>query len=129
MKGMGKADQLKNLADIFGVRAASGMLAVMQGAVNGSLDELERLNKEATGIFIALSDNIAQTTGGKITVNTEEMRAAMKDVEPLAQKVGVSFRDLSIYTAMLAKNGIKGADANKMMAQTFTKLVNKPKEV
>ena len=129
MKNMGEADKLKHLSNIFGVRAASGMLAVMQGAVDGSLDELERLNKEATGIFVALSDNVAKATGGKFTINTEEMRAGMKDIEPMARNLGISFRDLSIYTALLAKSGIKGANANLMMSQAFTQLSKNSKGV
>ena len=129
MKNMGEADKLKHLSNIFGVRAASGMLAVMQGAVDGSLDELERLNKEATGIFVALSENVAKATGGKFTINTEEMRAGMKDIEPMARNLGISFRDLSIYTALLAKSGIKGASANLMMSQAFTQLSKNSKGV
>lgn len=123
MKNMGEADKTKYMADIFGVRAVSGMMAVMSGAVNGELEQLYRLNKGATGELQAIADSVG------LTVN--DMWAGMKGSETFAEKLGVSFRDLSIYTAMLAKSGIKGSADNDVLTATFSRLAkdtNKVKE-
>ncbi|MBR1658156.1 MAG: phage tail tape measure protein [Synergistaceae bacterium] len=114
MKDMGEADKTKYLADIFGVRAVSGMMAVMNGALDGSLEQLRRYNYEATGELKAISEAVG--------VSTEKMWEGMKGSEPFMQRLGISFRDLSIYTAMLAKSGIKGAVANDVLTATFSRL-------
>ena len=121
MKDMGEADQMKNLVNIFGEVAAPGMLAVMRGAVDGTLKEYEQLGKESTGVLGAMADAVG--------VSMEDMRAGMKNAEPAASSLGVSFRDLSIYLAALAKNGIKGADADKALTAAFTRMAKEPKQV
>ena len=128
MKDMGEADRLKNLADIFGVRAASGMLAVMQGVIDNSLQTLEQQNKQPTGIFIPLSKAV-NNGNENAKVSVEDFRIAMKNAEAPARKLGISYRDLSIYTAILAKNSIKGAEADKKLVATFTQLIKKPREL
>ena len=121
MKDMGEADQMKNLVNIFGEVAAPGMLAVMRGAVDGTLKEYEQLGKESTGVLGAMAEAVG--------VSMDEMRAGMKNAEPAASSLGVSFKDLSIYLAMLAKNGIKGADADKSLTTAFTRLKKEPQQV
>ena len=121
MKDMGEADKTKYLADIFGVRAVSGMMAVMNGALDGSLEQLRRYNYEATGELKAISEAVG--------VSTEKMWEGMKGSEPFMQRLGISFRDLSIYTAMLAKSGITGADANKALTATFSQLAKNSAQV
>ena len=121
MKDMGDADKMQKLADIFGVRAVSGMMAVMSGVADGSLETITQYNKEATGILKAMSE----TTGASL----EEMRGAMKDVEPYTEKLGISYRDLVIYTAMLAKSGTTGAIANQHLTAVFSRLANNSKQV
>ena len=120
-KDMGDADKMQKLADIFGVRAVSGMMAVMSGVADGSLETITQYNKEATGIIKAMSD----ATGASL----EEMRAAMKGVEPYTERLGISYRDLSIYTAMLAKSGTTGAIANSQLTATFSALAKNSKQV
>lgn len=121
MKDMGEADKTKYLADIFGVRAVSGMMAVMNGALDGSLEKLRRYNYEATGELKAISEAVG--------VSTEKMWEGMKGSEPFMQRLGISFRDLSIYTAMLAKSGITGAAANSQLTATFSRLAKDSKSV
>ncbi|MBR0279567.1 MAG: phage tail tape measure protein, partial [Synergistaceae bacterium] len=121
MKDMGDADRMKYLANIFGIRAVSGMMAVMNGVMDGSLEVLTQYNKEATGIPKA----IAEATG----ISIEAMRTAMKGAEPFAEKLGISYRDLSIYAGMLAKRGLKGATANNLLSATFKQLTQNSKQV
>lgn len=121
MKNMGEADQMQYLTNIFGQEAASGMLAVMRASVDGTLREYEQLGKESTGVLGAMSEAVG--------VSLNVMREGMKNAEPAASSLGISFRDLSIYLAMLAKNGIKGADADKALTAAFTRLAKEPKQV
>lgn len=121
MKDMGEADRMKYLADIFGIRAVSGMMAVMNGVMDGSLEQLTQYNKEATGILKAMSE----ATGASL----DDIRGAMKGVEPYTERLGISYRDLAIYTGMLAKSGIKGADANKALTATFSQLAKNSKQI
>ena len=86
-------------------------MAVMNGALDGSLEQLRRYNYEATGELNAISESVG--------VSTEKMWEGMKGSEPFIQRLGISFSDLSIYTAMLAKSGIKGVTANDVLAATF----------
>lgn len=118
---MGEADKVKNLADIFGVRAVSGMMAVMNGTLDGSLSQLHQFNKEATGILKAMSE----ATGASL----DELRDSMKGAEPFAERLGISYRDLAIYSAMLAKSGIKGDEANGALAATFSRIAKDSKNV
>ncbi|MBQ3655203.1 MAG: phage tail tape measure protein, partial [Synergistaceae bacterium] len=69
MKDMGSADKMKYLSNIFGSEAASGMLAVMEASVDGSLQQLTRLNRESSGQLQALSQHIG--------VSLDDMRAGM----------------------------------------------------
>ena len=121
MKDMGEADRMKYLADIFGIRAVSGMMAVMNGVMDGSLEQLTQYNKEATGILKAMSE----ATGASL----DDIRGAMKGVEPYTERLGISYRDLAIYTGMLAKSGIKGANANKILTATFSRILKDSKQV
>lgn len=121
MKNMGSADKMKYLSNIFGSEAASGMLAVMEAAVDGSLQKLTRLNRESSGQLQALSKN----TG----ISIEDLRAGMEKADKYARSLGISFGDLSVYTAMLAKSNIKGADADKALTAAFSKISGKTKEV
>ena len=120
-KKMGKADKMQILANIFGVRAVSGMMAVMNGVADGSLETLTQYNKEATGILKAMSE----ATGASL----DEMRASMKGVEPYTERLGISYRDLAIYTAMLAKSGATGVVANSQLTAVFSKIVKDSKKV
>ena len=121
MKGMGEGTQMQYLTNIFGTEAASGMLAVMRALVDGTLQSYEQLGKESTGVLKALADSVG--------VSMDEMRAGMKSASPIAEELGISFRDLSIYLAMLAENGIKGADADKTLTALFKRLKKEPKQV
>ena len=121
MKDMGEADKTKYLADIFGVRSVSGMMAVMNGALDGSLQQLHQFNNEATGILTAMSE----ATGASL----DDMRTAMKGLDPLTEELGISYRDLSIYTGILAQSGMKGSDANKALNATFTSLLKNSKNM
>ncbi len=121
MKDMGSADKMKYLSNIFGSEAASGMLAVMEAAVDGSLQKLTRLNRESSGQLQALSKSIG--------ISVEDLRAGMEKADKYAMALGVSFSDLSVYTAMLAQSSIKGADADKILIQAFSRITDKPKEV
>ncbi|MBQ7594157.1 MAG: phage tail tape measure protein [Synergistaceae bacterium] len=121
MKNMGSADKMKYLSNIFGSEAASGMLAVMEAAVDGSLQKLTQLNRESSGQLQAMSKH----TG----VSIEDLRAGMEKADKYARSLGISFGDLSVYTSMLAQNSIKGAEADKMLTQAFARMKDKPKEV
>ncbi|MBQ3694247.1 MAG: phage tail tape measure protein, partial [Synergistaceae bacterium] len=121
MKNMGSADKMKYLSNIFGSEAASGMLAVMEAAVDGSLQKLTRLNRESSGQMQALSKH----TG----ISLDDLRAGMKETDKYARALGVSFGDLSVYTAMLSKGAYKGAEADYMLTQAFKRLHDQPKEV
>ncbi len=121
MKNMGSADKMKYLSNIFGSEAASGMLAVMEASVDGSLQQLTRLNRESSGQLQAMSKH----TG----ISIEELRAGMEKADKYARALGISFGDLSVYTSMLAQSGIKGADADQKLTQAFSKMKDKPKDV
>ena len=121
MKNMGSADKMKYLSNIFGSEAASGMLAVMEAAVDGSLQQLTRLNRESSGQLQALSKN----TG----ISIDDLRAGMQNADKYARALGVSFGDLSVYTTMLSQGAYKGAEADYMLTEAFSRLVKKPKEV
>lgn len=114
MKDMGSADKMKYLSNIFGGEAASGMLAVMEAAVEGSLQTLTRLNRESSGQLQALS----RSTG----LSMDELRAGMQDADKYARSLGISFGDLSIYTAMLAQDTQLDVDTNKALTQAFSKV-------
>ncbi|MBQ7732560.1 MAG: phage tail tape measure protein, partial [Synergistaceae bacterium] len=128
MKGWGEGKQMQYLANIFGVRAASGMLAVMRGVADGSLKELERLDKESSGIMQAVVENINKAAGS-VVVSTDDMRAGIEKSEKQARRLGVSYDELQVYLGILAKQNIKGANADKILTQAFTRLIKKPKEL
>ena len=128
MKDMGEADKVKYLANIFGVRAVSGMMAYMDGVLNGSFDKLYRLEKESTGVLQAVTNAVNAGTKEAI-VSLDEMRAGMKNSEHLAESLGISFRDMSIYLAMFAEKGIKGEKADKALTALFTRLKKQPEQV
>ena len=121
LKSMGNADQMQYLSNIFGSEAAAGMLAVMNGAVDGTLGQLKLLNYESNGILNEISSHI------KIPI--EELRAGMENALPAAQHLGISYRDLSVYLGMLAKGGLQGAKVDKALTIAFDRLAEKPQEV
>ena len=121
LKGMGSADQMKYLSNIFGTEAAAGMLAVMNSAVDGTLGQLKLLNYESNGILNEISEHI------KIPI--EELRAGMENALPAAQHLGISYKDLSVYLGMLAKGGKQGAEVDKALTVAFDRLAQKPAEV
>ena len=128
MHGWGEGKQMQYLSNIFGVRAASGMLAVMRGVADGSLKELERLDKESSGIMQAVVENINKAAG-KTVVSVDEMRAGIENSEKWARRAGVSYDELQVYLGILAKQNIKGANADKVLTDAFTRLNKKPKEL
>ena len=121
IKNMGSADQVQILSNIFGSEAGSGMLAIMNASVDGSLQALTRLNRESSGELQALS----QSTGYSMDI----LRSGMVNADKVARQIGVSFGDLSIYTAMLADNNIKGAEADKVLTTAFTALAKQPERI
>ncbi|MBQ7544925.1 MAG: phage tail tape measure protein [Synergistaceae bacterium] len=121
MKNMGSADKMKYLSNIFGSEAASGMLAVMEASVDGTLQNLTRLNRESSGQLQAMSKH----TG----LSIEELRAGMEKADKYARHLGISFGDLTVYTSMLAQSGIKGAQADQKLTQAFSRMKDKPREV
>lgn len=121
LKGMGSADQMKYLSNIFGSEAGAGMLAVMNSAVDGTLGQLKLLNYESNGILNEISSHI------KIPI--EELRAGMENALPAAQHLGISYKDLSVYLGMLAKGGKQGAEVDKALTIAFDRLAQKPGEV
>ena len=121
IKGMGNADQLQVLARIFGDEASAGMLAVMNTSVDGSLQQLTRLNRESSGNLQAL----AQNTGHSM----ETLRSSMTESDKAARRIGVSFSELSVYSALLADQNITGAQADKTLTTAFTQLAEKPQQV
>ena len=128
LKKFGKADKQKYLANIFGAEAAPAMLALMESVKAGKFQERIFQNYGATGELQAIIDF---TNHGReeAVVSLEEMRSGMENIIPLAQYAGITFKDLSIYTAMLATSGIKGAKAEKGLTEVFTKLSQKPQEL
>ena len=128
MHGWGEGKQMQYLSNIFGVRAASGMLAVMRGVADGSLKELEYLAKESSGVVAAM---MAEVNKGleKPIVTLEEMRAGMKTSEKQAGKLGISYNELAAYLSVLAQQGIKGEKADKGLTAAFTQLQKQPKQV
>lgn len=85
MKDMGSADKMKYLSNIFGGEAA----------VDGSLQNMTRLNRESSGQLQALS----KSTG----LSMDDLRAGMQDADKYAHSLGISFGNLSVYTAMLTQ--------------------------
>lgn len=126
IKDYGKADQMKYLADIFGARAVTGAMAIMNGAVDGSLQKLEWLEKECNGIMTAIIDSFSN---GASKISLDEMRAGMKNAEVYARQLGISYKDLSVYLAVLNANSMKGTKVDKALTAAFTQLADKPKEV
>ena len=121
LKGMGSADQMKYLSNIFGTEAAAGMLAVMNSAVDGTLGQLKLLNYESNGILNEISEHIQ--------IPIENLRAGMENALPAAQHLGISYKDLSVYLGMLAKGGKQGAEVDKALTVAFDRLAQKPAEV
>ncbi|MBQ7734252.1 MAG: phage tail tape measure protein, partial [Synergistaceae bacterium] len=126
LNGMGEGRQMQYLANIFGTEAAAGMLAIMRSTADGTLSELEYANKEASGIMKVLLDDVNKGLDKPI-VTLEEMRAGMQKSEDQAKKLGISYNELASYLTVLAKQGIKGANADKALTTAFTQLQKQPK--
>ena len=121
MKGMGEADQMQYLTNIFGQEAASGMLAVMRASVDGTLKEYEMLGHESTGVI----SKMAEVSGTK----SEEMRKNLQSLEPALSTLGMSFQETSIMMAMLSKSGIKNSESTLALMSTYNRLKQEPKAV
>ena len=128
IKNYGKADQMKYLANIFGARSVTGAMALMNGAVDGSLQNLEWLEKEANGVMTAILEHVNKGSKESV-VSLEEMRAGMSESGKYAEKLGVSYKDLTISLGLLARGGIKGAQADKGLTVAFQQLLEQPKKV
>ena len=128
LKDMGEADQMKYLANIFGTEASAGMLAVMKGATNGTLQQLRYLDVESNGIMTAIIEHVNKGSKEAV-VSLEEMRAGMDESGNYARKLGISYKDLSIALALLARSGIKGEQADKGLTVAFKQLAEQPKKV
>ena len=80
MKNMGSGDRMKYLTNIFGQEAAAGMLAVMEASVNGSLQNLERLNQGADGVSKQMADVMNNTMQGAFTRLGSATESLMIDI-------------------------------------------------
>ncbi|MBR0075141.1 MAG: phage tail tape measure protein [Synergistaceae bacterium] len=121
MKGMGDAEKIKYLMNIFGSEAGSGMLAVLEASVDGRLQELETLNNESNGIFKELAK--------KSDVSLEEFREGSKNSLKYAREIGISYKDLAATIAVLGDNGIKGANADERLTAIFKRMAEEGPKV
>ena len=64
MEGMGNADKMEALTKIFGTEAAAGMLAVMDAANSGKLEELTEELEKADGAAKKMADRMNDTAQG-----------------------------------------------------------------
>ena len=64
MKGMGEADQMKHLSNIFGTQASAGMLALMKAAETGKWEELNEELRNADGAAKKIADRMNETARG-----------------------------------------------------------------
>ncbi|MBQ6773808.1 MAG: phage tail tape measure protein [Synergistaceae bacterium] len=80
MKGMGEGEQMKYLSNIFGSEAAAGMLAIMRASVDGSLAELEKLNKGSEGVAKQMADTMNNTLTGAFTRLGSATESLMIDI-------------------------------------------------
>jgi len=76
MKGMGEADKIKALSEIFGTKASSGMLAVMSAVESGNLEALEEGLRNAGGAseeMARIMNNTAQGAMKRLGSATESI--------------------------------------------------------
>ena len=94
MTGMGKAQKLGYLANIFGDEAASGMLAVMEAVADGSLPELEKALYSCSGAAKEMSERMNATAQG-----------AMKRLESASEglRIAIGNHLLPVYTWIINK--------------------------
>ena len=94
MSGMGKAQKLGYLANIFGGEAASGMLAVMEAVADGSLPELEAALYSCSGAAKEMSERMNATAQG-----------AMKRLESASEglRIAIGNHLLPVYTWIINK--------------------------
>ncbi len=94
MTGMGKAQKLGYLANIFGAEAASGMLAVMEAVADGSLPELEKALYSCSGAAKEMSERMNATAQG-----------AMKRLESASEglRIAIGNHLLPVYTWIINK--------------------------
>jgi TP901 family phage tail tape measure protein len=100
MANMGEADKMSNLAKIFGTEAASGMLAVMNAADSGRLQELTETLNNAGGAAAEMAAKMNDTAQGamkrlgsaweslNIDVGNAILPAFSASVEKLAGAIG-----------------------------------------
>ena len=128
MQKMGTATRSKFMTDIFGTEASSAMMALMDASVNGEFSAKKFEQYSATGELQAVVDYANKSSKG-LNLTFETMQAAMLDTISSSQALGISFKDLSIYTAILVKSGVSAEKINKSVSTAFTRLASSPKQV
>ena len=128
MQGLGEAKQMQYLANIFGAEASAGMLAVMKDSTSGALQRLEFFNKASDGVMKEILNHVNGGVENSV-VSFEEMQQAMQNSGYYAESLGISFNDLAVDLALLARSGIKGADADKALTLAFKQLKEQPAKV
>ncbi|MBR2208898.1 MAG: phage tail tape measure protein [Synergistaceae bacterium] len=120
MKGMGEAKQMHYLINIFGKEASAGMLAIMQGAVDGSLEEYERLADNSAGISKEMADKMLDTMRGQMTIAGSAIESLMIDIgEVLRPTVKEMVKAFSTWTAGLSELAQKHPEATKAIIGTL----------
>ncbi len=104
--------------------AAGGDLATASAIVGQNLKAFG-LQVDDTGRLV---DVIAQAAN-RSAASIEDMGFAFKQVAPLAAQTGQSIEDVSALLAILANNGVKGADAGSDLRNVLSRLLNPSKEV
>ena len=128
MSGMGEAKQMQYLSNIFGAEASAGMLAIMKESVSGTLQQLEFFNKASDGVMKQILEHVNKGVENSV-VSFEEMQKGMENSSYYAESLGISFNDLAVDLALLARSGIKGADADKGLTAAFKQLKEQPAKV
>ena len=120
LKGMGEAKQLKYLMNIFGQEAGAGMLAVMKAAVDGSLEEYERLAENSAGISKEMAEKLLNTMRGQMTVAGSAIESLMIDIgEVLRPTTKEIVKAFSTWTAGLSELAQRHPEATKAIIGTF----------
>ncbi|MBR1485720.1 MAG: phage tail tape measure protein, partial [Synergistaceae bacterium] len=128
LAGMGEAKQMQYLSNIFGSEASAGMLAIMKSSVDGSLQQLEFLNKASDGVISAILEHVNKGAE-KSVISFEEMQKGMQNSSYYAENLGISVNDLAVNLALLARAGIKNEKADVALSAAFKQLKEQPAKV
>lgn len=126
--GMGTAERMKHLGNIFGANYSAPLMVLMSEIEKGTVERLEFMNKASDGIMKEILEHVNKGVENSV-VSFEEIQKGMKNSGYYAEKLGISFKDLSVDLALLTQAGIKGEKADRGLTVAFKQLKEQPAKV